>query len=59
MLNEIPFFVRNAKVVMKRDQDAINAKNKSAVENARIRFERGLLSEKQRDLDHEKNMRSS
>jgi hypothetical protein len=46
MLNEIPFFVRNAKVVMKRDQDTINAKNKSAVENARIRFERALLSEK-------------
>lgn len=59
MQTEIPFFVKNAKVVMKRDQDTINAKNKSAVDNARIRFERGLLSEKQKDLDHEQSMRES
>ena len=50
---EAPFFLSKAQPVLTQDKNAHDAKNKSVAEQYRLRFERALLAERQKDLDHE------
>lgn len=54
MQKEIPFFLTKAQVVLTQDKNAQDAKNRSVAEIARLRFERSLQAERQKDLDMEK-----
>ena len=51
MQKEVPFFLTKAQIVLTQDKSALEAKTQSVVENARLRFERSLLAERQKDLD--------
>ena len=57
MQQETPFFLTKAKVVLTQDRSALEAKNRSVAERARLRFERSLLAERQKDLDHDNQTR--
>lgn len=59
MQKEVPFFLTKAQVVLTQDKSALEAKTQSVVENARLRFERQLLAERQKDLDHQNQDRLS
>jgi len=54
MQKDVPFFLNKAQPVLTMDKNALDAKTNSVVENARLRFERSLLAERQKDLDYEK-----
>ena len=54
MIKDTPFFVKKAIPVITQNVANRDAKVNSALLNARQRFEKQLLAEKQQDLDHEK-----